>query len=241
MASTNDIGLGQPIWGCPFTLTFPIKDRYGTLQTGLAATADSEVSLDGGAFADCTAEVAEIGTTGWYTITLTAASMQASTVAYQVSSGGFGYQVTLYPVRCAVVLDDQAAAGGAATLTLAVGTVFEDDQYNGYILFLDADTGAGQAARVIDSVGATRVLTVQADWKTQPDATTDYQLLMPPERAAPAENAARELRCRLVEGVVTHVSDGTMKVYNGPDPATATLLFTLTKTTVGYQDTWVRS
>ena len=241
MASTNDIGLGQPIWGCPFTLTFPITDRYGTRQTGLATVADSEVSLDGGAFADCTAEIAEIGATGWYTITLTAASMQASTVAYQVTSGGYGYNCTLYPVRCAVVLDSQATAGGAATLTLAAGTVFEDDQYNGYILFLDADTGAGQAARVIDSVGSTRVLTVQANWLTQPDATTDYQLLMPPERASIVEDHAREVHARVALGGVDDSGDGTIKVYNGNDPTTATLLFTLTETTVGDNDTWVRS
>jgi len=241
LASTNDIGLGRPLWGCPFTLVFPIKDRYGTLQTGLATAADSERSLDAAAFADCTAEIAEIGTTGWYWITLTAAELQASKVAYQVSSGGYGYYCTLYPVRCAVVLDSQAAAGGAATLTLAVGTVFEDDQYNGYILFLDADTGAGQAARVIDSVGSTRVLTVQANWLTQPDATTDYQLLMPPERASIVEDHAREVHARVTLGGVDDSGDGTIKVYNGNDPTTATLLFTLTKTTVGDNDTWVRS
>jgi len=124
---------------------------------------------------------------------------------------------------------------------LAAGTVLADGQYDGYILLLDGGTGAGQAARVISSIAATRVLTVQANWETQPDATTTYQLLQPPERAAMAEDAAREVRFRSCMGVVTDLGDGTIKVYDGPDPAGANVLFTLTKTTVGDQDTWVRS
>lgn len=237
----NDIGLGQPIWGCPFTLMFPIRDRYGAVQTGCASTADSKISKDGGAFADCTNEITEIGSSGCYQITLEAAELQAACVLYKVSTSAGAYYATLLPVRCAVVLDDQAAGGSANTLTLAAGTVLADGQYDGYILLLDGGTGAGQAARVISSIAATRVLTVQANWETQPDATTTYQLLQPPERAAMAEDAAREVRFRSCMGVVTDLGDGTIKVYDGPDPAGANVLFTLTKTTVGDQDTWVRS
>ena len=241
MASTRDIGLGAPLWGCPYTLTFPVTDRYGNVQTGLASAADSEVSRDGGTFADCTNEVAEIGTTGWYTITLLAAETQASTVAYKLSAGGYGYAITLYCVRCAVVKTGTAAAGAAAALTLAAGTVFSDHQYDGYILSLTGGTGSGQAARVINSVGSTRVLTVQANWLTQPDATTTYELLMPPERAASADDDLREVHARACYGFVTDVSDGTVQVYDGPDPATSALLFTLTKSEDGDQSTWVRS
>lgn len=238
---SKDTGLGYPIWGCPFTLVFPIRDRYGVLQTGCAASADSEISKDGAAFTDCTNEIAEIGSSGYYKITLEAAETQAAQVVYKVTASGCVFSCTLLPVRCAVVLDGQATAGGANTLTLAAGTIFTDDEYNGYILLLDGGTGAGQASRVIDSVGATRILTVQTNWDTQPDNSTTYQVLMPPERSAMAEDAVREIRYRSCMGVVTDTGDGTIKVYDGPDPAGANVLFTLTKTTVGDQDTWVRS
>jgi len=184
MASTKDIGLGVPIWGCPFTLRFPVGADGGDLETGLAAAADSEVSLDGGAFGDCLNEIVEIGTDGWYSITLEAAEMQASCVAYKMISGDYGYHATLYPVRCGTVATGTAAAGGAATLTLAAGSVIADGEYDGCILQLTGGTGQGQAARVISSVASTRVLTVQADWLTTPDETTTYAVLIPPERVS---------------------------------------------------------
>ncbi len=184
MPSTKDIGLGGPIWGCPYTLRFPVGTDGGDLETGLATAADSEVSLDGNAFADCANEITEIGTDGWYSITLEAAEMQASSVAYKVISGDYGYHATLYPVRCGTVATGTAAAGGAATLTLEAGSVIDDDEYVGYILQLTGGTGTGQAARIIDAVASTRVLTVQADWLTTPDETTTYAVLIPPERAA---------------------------------------------------------
>jgi hypothetical protein len=56
-----------------------------------------------------------------------------------------------------------------------------DDYYNGCIIYLDADTGAGQARRVLDYDGGTKVATVAGTWETNPDATTDYQMLATPE------------------------------------------------------------
>jgi hypothetical protein len=213
MASTKDIGLGAPIWGCPFTLRFPVGTDAGDLETGLAAAADSEVSLDGGSFADCANEITEIGTTGWYSITLEAAEMQASSVAYKMLSGSYGYHVTLCPVRCGTVATGTAAAGGAATLTLAAGSVIVDDEYVGYILRLTGGTGSGQAARIIDAVASTRVLTVQADWLTQPDETTTYAILIPPERAMLLSTVAGD-----VEGLDGEAMRGTDGAYTGTPP-----------------------
>jgi hypothetical protein len=208
MASTKDIGLGAPIWGCPFTLRFPVGTDAGDLETGLAAAADSELSLDGGAFADCANEIAEIGTDGWYSITLEAAEMQASSVAYKMISGSYGYHATLCPVRCGTVATGTAAAGGAATLTLAAGSTIVDDEYVGYILQLTGGTGSGQAARIIDAVASTRVLTVQADWLTQPDETTTYAVLIPPERAAvPTSSATSDIATALLAATVDMTGD----------------------------------
>jgi len=57
-----------------FDLYFPIYGNSLTAQTA-AASLDSEVSKDGGAFGDCTNEATEIGSTGVYRLTLTATEM----------------------------------------------------------------------------------------------------------------------------------------------------------------------
>ena len=44
-------------------IVFPLLDADGDLVTG-AASLDSEYSLDGGSFSDCTNEATEIGSTG---------------------------------------------------------------------------------------------------------------------------------------------------------------------------------
>jgi len=71
------------------TLVFPLTDADGQPITGAAAL-DSEKSQDGGAFADCTNETAEIGTTGWYALTLTAAELNYGVVSVQIQTSTAG-------------------------------------------------------------------------------------------------------------------------------------------------------
>ena len=83
-----------------YRVTFPIFDADGDLVSG-AAGLDSEVSLDGAAFADCTNEATEIATaSGVYFIDLTAVEMNADTVAVIVKTTTPGAKTTpivLYP------------------------------------------------------------------------------------------------------------------------------------------------
>jgi hypothetical protein len=60
-----------PIKNQAYRVTFPILDADGDLVTG-ASGLDSEVSKDGGTFADCTSEATEIATSsGVYYLDLT--------------------------------------------------------------------------------------------------------------------------------------------------------------------------
>ncbi len=83
-----------------YRVTFPILDADGDLVTGATAL-DSEVSKDGGTFADVTAEATEIATnSGMYFLDLTATEMNADTVAIIVkttSSGAKTTPIVLYP------------------------------------------------------------------------------------------------------------------------------------------------
>lgn len=77
-----------------YRVTFPILDADGDLVTG-AATLDSEVSIDGGTFADCTNEATEIATSsGIYFLDLSAAEMNGDTIAVIVKTGTAGAKTT---------------------------------------------------------------------------------------------------------------------------------------------------
>ena len=98
MASTD--ARPFPIKNTAYRVTFPILDADGDLVTG-AASLDSEVSKDGGTFADCTNEATEIATSsGMYYLDLSSTEMNADTVAIIVKTGTSGAKTTpivLYP------------------------------------------------------------------------------------------------------------------------------------------------
>lgn len=89
-----------PVKNQAYRISFPILDADGDLVTG-ATGLDSEVSKDGGTFADVTAEATEIATSsGMYFLDLTAAEMNADTVAIIVKTSSSGAKTTpivLYP------------------------------------------------------------------------------------------------------------------------------------------------
>jgi len=89
-----------PVKGRAYRVTFPIFDNDGDLVAG-AAGLDSEVSKDGGTFADCTNEATQIATSsGMYYLDLTATEMQADTVAVIVKTSTTDAKTTplvIYP------------------------------------------------------------------------------------------------------------------------------------------------
>jgi hypothetical protein len=99
MAATDSTPF--PIKNQALRITFPIFDADGDLVTGATAL-DSEISKDGAAFADCTNEATEIGSTGIYYLDLTSTEMNADTVAIIVktsSSGAKTSPIVIYPQK----------------------------------------------------------------------------------------------------------------------------------------------
>lgn len=99
MAATN--AKIDPVKNEAYRVTFAIKDADGDLVTG-ATDLDSEVSLDGAGFSDCTNEAIEIATaSGIYYLDLIAAEMNADTVAVIVKTSTVGAKTVsmiFYPV-----------------------------------------------------------------------------------------------------------------------------------------------
>jgi hypothetical protein len=75
-------------------IAFPILDADGDPVSG-AADLDSEYSLDGGSFADCTNEATEIGTSGIYTLSLVAAETNGDLVVIQIKTSTSGAKTTV--------------------------------------------------------------------------------------------------------------------------------------------------
>lgn len=99
MASTDALPIARK--NVAFRVTFPILDADGDLVTG-ATGLDSEVSLDGASFADCTNEATEIGSSGMYYLDLTSGEMNGDCVAVIVktsTSGAKTVPMVFYPAE----------------------------------------------------------------------------------------------------------------------------------------------
>lgn len=102
---------------------FPLRLTTGALNSG-ATGLDSEVSKDGAAFADCTNEATEIGSTGIYYLDLTSSEVTANCSVVQVKSTTTNAQtqvIVLYPVQNGtdIPVDMTYVAGSAVSTSSA--------------------------------------------------------------------------------------------------------------------------
>lgn len=180
--------LPYPIKGARYTIPVPYLDADGDPTD--PTTPDTEISKDGGAFADCAEEVTTItGSNGAGFITLSGAEMDCSLaiVAAKVASGPKASLITLVPRVLPAIHSGTADAGGASSITLAnTANVMGGSAYSGMIVRTTGGAGGGgtggannQARVITDYNPSTRVATVAPAWETQPDATTTYEILRP--------------------------------------------------------------
>lgn len=178
--------LPYPIKNARYTLLVPYLDADGDPTD--PTTPDTEVSQDGGAFADAAEEVTTItGSNGMGYVTLTGAEMNNSAVgvAFKVASGPKNTLATLYPRNLPILESGTASAGAAGTITLASGT-YTGLNLTGCFIRTTGGTGGGgtggannQARRITSYNTSTRVATVTPNWETTPDNTTTYDILLP--------------------------------------------------------------
>lgn len=159
MASTDAKPVPQK--NVAYRVTFPIYDADGDLVTG-ATGLDSEVSKDGGTFADCTNEATEIATSsGMYYLDLTATEMNADTVAVIVKTSSSGAKTTpivMYPEEAGDIRVNVTAYGGTAgtfsggrpevNTTHAAGTAWASGAITAAVFATDAITAAKLASDV---------------------------------------------------------------------------------------------
>jgi hypothetical protein len=179
-------GLPYPIRNARFTVQLGYLDATGTPTDPV--TPDTEVSKDGGAFADCVEEVTTItGSNGVGYITLTGAEMDASMVALagKVASGP---KVSLIPDirprKLPFIFSGTLVSGSASGGTLATDVPNIAGVVAGCILLTTGGTGGGgtgganNQARMITVSAANRVITVSPNFEVALDNTTTYQVLL---------------------------------------------------------------
>lgn len=123
-----------PIKNTAYRLSFDIRDQEGDLITGGITGLDSEVSLDGAAFADCTNESTEIGTSSCLFLDLTAAEMNADTVFVKVTctnTGAKPFTWVLYPAENTDIPVNVTAISGDTVAADNAESFFDGTGYAG--------------------------------------------------------------------------------------------------------------
>lgn len=173
--------LPYPIFGLPYTFVFPILDADGDLVTGAASdTPDTELSKDGDTFTDRT-ELVELGSSGMYYVSLTAAEMTCSIGSLIFKTATAGTKTTpivFYPRVLVQCKSGTATAGAAGTITLQAGSSEHEDYYNGAIIYIHTGTGNGQVRTITDYNGTTLVASVTPDFTTNPSSDSEYYIYL---------------------------------------------------------------
>jgi hypothetical protein len=172
MASTDAKPI--PVKNAALRITFAIYDNTGSLVTG-ATGLDSEVSKDGGTFADCTNEATEIATSsGIYYLDLTSTEMNADTVAIQVKTSTANAKTSvfiIYPYEAGdtntfaddlLKRDMSAVSGESARSPLNAMRILRNkvDAVNGIVYKEDDSTSAWTFATTSVAAGSANVITV---------------------------------------------------------------------------------
>lgn len=183
LASASD-AKPDPVRGVALRVTFPIWSDAGDFVAGAAAL-DSECSCDGGAYADCSAEATEIGSSGTYFLDLTAGEMTCSTTAVRVlTSSAHPTLITILPTtawemdgsfyRYTINALEQAPAGGGGGGSCAncdlIDDIYEQTSMIGTVTStLPAAASTGDVVEIIrgDSYPAVRPIVV-FDWTGLP-------------------------------------------------------------------------
>jgi len=176
--------LPYPVYGVSYTVVAPLLDADGDPVS--PSSPDSEVSLNGDTFTDCTNEAVEIATSsGVVYLILTAAETTADIVTVRIQSTGAKTTIlTLYP-RKLPVLSSGTCQGSNDTgdIQLASGDSSVDDFYSGCLCVAVID-GTTEARIINDYVGSTKVGKVSPAWNTaQPDSSDTYTIYQPEGRS----------------------------------------------------------
>lgn len=185
-----------PIKNTAMRITFPLRDVNGDLVSG-ATGLDSEVSKDGGTFADCTNEATEIATSsGIYYLDLTSTEMNADTVAVIVKSSAKTFAIVMYPQEAGDMQVNVTYWNGTAVATPATAGIPDVNVKN-------IDNDAASASGTVTFPNATLASTTNITAGTLTTVTTATNVTTVNGLAANVITAAS-----LATDAVAEIADG---------------------------------
>lgn len=122
-----------------------------------------------------------------------------------------------------VIQSGTAAAGGASTITIATA-LGADSLPNGCLIRITGGTGVGQCRAITGYVNATKVVTVDRAWVTNPDNTSTYNVV---HADVPALNSSLKISGLVLADTVTTYTGNTPQTgdcYTKVDTEVATLV-----------------
>lgn len=163
------------------TIAFPAYDSTvstGALRSGLVLLAtDVQISKDGGAFANATNAPAEIGSSGVYALTLTAAETACAWLCILVTKAG------MRPAVIDGALDGQphaavvADAGNTATTFVSDLSEATSDHWAGAGVVFTSGTLKGQVREIESYNGTTKALTLAEPLTAAPSTGDRFVLI----------------------------------------------------------------
>lgn len=163
------------------TIAFPAYDSTvstGALRSGLALLAtDVQVSKDGGAFADATNAPAEIGSSGIYSLVLTAAETNCSWLVVKITKTNMRPQIehgAMDSHPAFAVVDDPA---NTATTFVTDLTSAVDDFYAGAGVCCNSGALQGQVREIASYNGTTKAITLDIALTAEPAAGALFELV----------------------------------------------------------------
>lgn len=163
------------------TIAFPLIDsnnrpaRYSGLTL---VTGDCKISKDGASFANTTNLPAEIGSTGRYSLVLTATEMNASWVLVIVSKPGYvddwDQQIGTAGNPSGTVLTD---GSNTASTFLTDLTASGTDYWKDCLLLFTTGSLAGQVKKITAYNGGTKFVTISGAYTGTPSNTDRFILV----------------------------------------------------------------
>jgi len=176
--------LPYPIFGVPYSVTFPIRDSTGnTIASGSGLTA--VISLNGNTSTTVANTVTEIANSGGlYFLIFNSTEMStdiASATIRSTSTGAVPTVLTLYPRKLPVLRANTANTGNATTITLDTGAPSMDDYFTGCVVAVTI--GSNTFARMITSyTGATKLAAVTPNFSTNANSSSTFSIYNPEGR-----------------------------------------------------------
>lgn len=246
MANSLTHALPFPVRGAKYTLFIQYEDTSGNPTD--PSSPDTEISVDGAAFTDCTEEVTLVtGSVGVGYITLTASEMDAA-YGIVLAAKGTGVRTKVIPIKPVEGPVVFYQIGGSVVSAFSTSIAFSPDPgyglpnyvypFEGSILLITEGTGIGQArmvkrvvTRPATGVSGNWDLEIYPPWETTPSTDTGFVLIPSPTSAAyvAAEGLAE---AAAASGFAEAASDNTTNVPTN----ISTLLTRLSSARAGYLD-----